>query len=94
MIPVWATRLGVCLAIAAICGWQGYRMGVAACEADHQAEALARIEAGRKLESARRQIAQERDLLTRKLEEQAHAQPVAVDRCLGPGRVRRLNAIR
>lgn len=92
MLRLWP--LLAAAVIAVLCGWQGYRLGFATSEARHNFERLARIEAGQKLEQARRQIARERDQLSRKLEEQAYAQPVAVERCLGPGRVRRLNAIR
>ncbi len=81
------------VALLAFTWWHGHGAGRDACEAAHNAERLAQIEAGRMLETARRKIAQERDQLARKLEEQAHAEPVSVERCLGPGRVRRLNAI-
>ncbi|UWQ29923.1 hypothetical protein [Leisingera sp. M523] len=92
MVRLWP--LAALALLAVFCGWQGYQRGAADCAAAHRAEQLARIEAGRMLEDARRQIAHERDQLSRKLEEQAYAEPVAVERCLGPDRVRRLNAIR
>jgi hypothetical protein len=82
------------LAVAGAIGFQGYRMGYASAEADQHAEELARIEAGRMLEADRRRIAQERDQLADQLKEQAHADPIIVERCLGPGRVLRLNALR
>lgn len=82
------------LAALAVSGGFGYRMGQRACTAAHDAARLAQIEAGRKLDEARRQAARERDLLARQLEEQAYADPVLVERCLGPDRVRRLNAYR
>ncbi|MEP2782147.1 MAG: hypothetical protein ABJO67_04140 [Pseudoruegeria sp.] len=75
-------------------GWQGYRMGHAACEAAHNAETLARIEAAQKLDAERINVARTRDELARMLEEQAHADPIIVQRCLNPDRVRRLNSLR
>ncbi|WP_197919305.1 hypothetical protein [Thiosulfatihalobacter marinus] len=88
----WAILAAI--ALAGLSGWQGYRMGYSAAEDDKRAELLAQIEAGQKLDDARRKIAQERDQLARELEERAYADPVVCERCLGPGRVRRLNAIR
>lgn len=82
------------LVLAGITGWQGYRMGYAASENAQRQKLLDQIEAGRKLEDARRVIAQERDRLARELEGAAYADPVVVERCLGAGRVQRLNAIR
>ena len=82
------------LASVALTGWQAYRRGYGDSEAAHAAQMLARIEAGQKLDAARRQVALERDALARKLEREAHADPVVVERCLGPDRLRRLNAIR
>lgn len=84
--------LGAALIVLAL--WRGYEWGYGAADAKHKAELLAQIEAGRMLEDARRMAAQKRDDLSRKLEEAAHADPVVVERCLGPKRVRRLNAIR
>lgn len=75
-------------------GWQGYRLGYAAAGADHNAQLLAEIEAGAKLEEERRSLAAERDALARQLEEESHADPVFVERCLAPDRVRRLNTLR
>jgi len=84
----------IALTVVAAIGLQGYRMGYGAAEAARQAEDLARIEAGRILEADRRRIAQERDQLADQLKEQAYADPIIVKRCLSPGRVQRLNAIR
>lgn len=84
--------LGVAATIAA--GFQGYRMGYVAAEADQNAALLAQIEAGRKLDQERRRIAAERDSLARQLEDEANADPVFVDRCLSPERVLRLNRLR
>jgi hypothetical protein len=74
--------------------WWAYSQGIAKCQADHRADMLAQIEAGQKLEAARADEARKREELARKLEEQAYADPVVVEQCLGPDRVRRLNAIR
>lgn len=82
------------LVFAALTGVQGYRMGRTACEADHKQELLDQIEAGEKLEQARRQAAKERDALARELEGAAYADPVTSEQCLGSSRVRRLNSIR
>lgn len=82
------------LALGSGAGWQGYRWGQGDCQASHNADRLARIEAGRVLEAARIAAVQERDALARQLEEAAHAEPVTTDNCLGAGRVRRLNQLR
>lgn len=89
-----AAVLAGALALSAFTGWQGYRAGRAACEAAHNATLLAHIEAGRKLDDDRRRLARERDELAAQLEEEAHADPVIVERCLAPGRVQRLNTLR
>lgn len=91
-----ALLIGAILGVAALLGvafWQGYRWGHAASEAHKNAELLAQIEAGQELEVERRRVAQERDELARQLEREAHADPVIVDQCFGPNRVRRLNAL-
>ena len=82
------------LAVVGVVGWQGYRMGVNACEARQNAELLAQIEAGEKLEADRIRLKQQRDALARKNEELANADPVLVERCLSPDRMRRLNSLR
>lgn len=81
------------LALAAGSAWQGYRIGHRAAEAAHGAEILKQIEEARQLEAERIQIARERDELARRLEDEANADPVVVNQCIGPGRVRRLNAL-
>lgn len=89
-----ALALVVVGALAVVCVvWQGYRMGYRAAVFAQNAVLLDRIEAGKKLEAERLKIAAERDDLSRKLEEAANADPVTVPRCLGPDRVRRLNAL-
>lgn len=82
------------LACSALSGWQGYRMGHAVAEARYNSRLLAEIEAGQKLDEARRVLARQRDDLARQLEEEAHADPVIVERCMSPDRVRRLNTLR
>ncbi len=72
----------------------GWVQGSAKCEARHSQALINQIEAGQMLEDARRAVVRQRDDLVRQLEELAHADPVVVERCLGPDRVRRLNAIR
>jgi hypothetical protein len=84
----------VALAVVAVVFWQGHRIGYASAVSAHESELLAQIEAGQKLDAARRRVAFERGQLARELEEEAHADPITVEHCLGPGRVRRLNAIR
>lgn len=91
---VIAALCAAALALAATAGWKGYQMGFAAAEAAQNARLLAQIEASEKLDADRREIARERDQLARKLEDEAHADPVVVDRCLSPDRVRRLNSLR
>ncbi|MBT2130138.1 hypothetical protein [Aliiroseovarius lamellibrachiae] len=91
MNRVWVLFL---IGAVSLAGWQGYRLGYRASEAAKNAEHLAQIEAGKMLEAARLKAAAERDDLHRKLEEKAYADPVVVERCLGPDRVQRLNALR
>ena len=87
-------RLGFAAALIGGALLFGYKRGVADCRAEFQARELAHIEAGRKLDQARRAAERARDALSRQLEEEAHADPVSVPQCLGAGRVRRLNALR
>jgi hypothetical protein len=82
------------VAAASVAGWQGYRMGYAKAQAAHDADLLAQIEAGQKLEADRRRVARERDALAEQLERAGNAEPVIVERCLAPSRVRRLNTLR
>ncbi|SEJ91903.1 hypothetical protein SAMN05444007_108262 [Cribrihabitans marinus] len=89
-----AAYVALVLALLGGVAWLAYRQGRAAAEARHAQELLDRIEAGRKLEAERFRIARERDALLRRMEEDAYADPVVVRQCLGPGRVRRLNALR
>ncbi|MEX0306018.1 MAG: hypothetical protein AB3N12_01415 [Ruegeria sp.] len=82
------------IALSGVTGWQGHRIGYAAAEDDHRTELLAQIEAGQKLEAARWQLEQELDKQASKNEEQAYAEPVVIQQCLGPSRVFRLNTSR
>lgn len=82
------------LALCAAVGWRGYVQGYAAAEHAHNVERLAMIEAGRKLDEARRDAARKLSELSDKLEAEANAEPAAVDRCFGPSRVRRINRTR
>lgn len=89
-----AAAIVAALALSSFTGWRGYHIGYAKAESDHAARLLAEIEAGQKLDAARRALAAERDSLARQLEEESHADPVVVERCLSPNRVRRLNTLR
>jgi hypothetical protein len=82
------------LALLAVVGAGGFRQGVASTEAKHARLELKQKQAADRLNAERRQIALERGALARKLEEEAHAAPVVVERCLGPGRLQRLNRLR
>lgn len=92
MLRPWIVSLALALLLAAVA--IGYRRGAADCRAEYQARELAHIEAGRKLDEARRAAERARDALSRQLEEEAHADPVSVPQCLDAGRVRRLNGLR
>ncbi|EDM71033.1 hypothetical protein RAZWK3B_16590 [Roseobacter sp. AzwK-3b] len=83
-------------AIAVLAGaWgHGYWRGGEACRAAHNAEIIERQREAQKLNDARLEALQERDRLARELEESAYADPVTVERCLGPDRVHRLNNLR
>ena len=82
------------IAVLAGTGWQGYRMGQAASEAAHDAEKLAAIEAGQKLDAERIALQRERDALADQLAEERNADPIVVERGLGPSRGVRLNKLR
>lgn len=84
------------LAIAALvavmlAGAQGYRMGSAANEARHVAQALA-DEKNKAAANARLAIAEQKArLLAQELEDQAYAEPIESAACLPLSRVLRLN---
>lgn len=89
--------LAAALVLAALAGWQGYRLGVDRTEARVAAEAealrqrLARVaeEASRR-EAARLALEAERDALARDLEDLARADPDAARPALSADSVRRL----
>lgn len=75
-----------------------FERGVASGRAEFKAE-LAAVQAAARAaldlaETQRLALQAERDRLARDLEEAALADPVLVPQCLGPDRVRRLNALR
>lgn len=92
MSPV--SKILVFLVALALSTSLGYLKGKKDAEAEFQGRILAYIEAGQKLDDARRRVAQERDELAARLEEEAYADPVIVERCLSPDRLRRLNSLR
>lgn len=75
-----------------------FERGVWAGRAELTAELAAAKAAARAAldvaEAQRLAVQQERDRLAQELEEAALADPVVVPQCLGPDRVRRLNALR
>jgi hypothetical protein len=74
-----------------VCAWQGYRLGYDACELDRAQQLEQEREAARKLDQARMALLIERNALLDELEVLANEDPVAVEQCFGPDRVRRLN---
>ena len=84
--------LGV-IGIAGVAYWYGDKNGYMRCTVKHQIELQEQIDTGEKLKADAVKVAQERDDLVRQLEEQANEDPIIVSRCLGPGRVQRLNSI-
>ncbi len=79
------------LALAALTGIQGYRMGAAGNEARHILEASEAAEKSNRAERDRLAAEKQAILLSQALEDQAYAQPVQNDVCLPADRVRRLN---
>ena len=82
------------LALIAVVAGFAYQRGASDCRARYQARELAQIERANQLDRARIASERARATLARTLEEKAHADPVAVPRCLGPQRLRRLNSLR
>lgn len=96
MIPR-AWLCGALVALVALSGWQGYRMGGAAAEARHEAAlaaaraaAFAAAERLSLAEQARLAAVARADALSRELEDDAHADPDAGRPALGRDSVRRL----
>lgn len=73
--------------------WWAYGKGYDIATAKHERAIAAQVAAGEALNEERRRVAAERDDLARQLEETANADPVVVERCLGPSRVFRLNSL-
>jgi hypothetical protein len=91
---MYRLRLVLFPVLLAIFAGGAYWKGQVDCHAARDQEQLAHIEAGRMLEAERRRLRTARDKLSREQERKAHAQAPAVQHCLGPRRVRRLNALR
>ncbi len=79
------------LVFIALSGFQGYRLGIKACEAKHAAALVKSIEENKRLNAERLEALEQREELARQLEVEANAEPVVVSQCLSPSRVRRLN---
>lgn len=82
-----------CIAFMAGSGYQGYRMGHAACEAAHSAAELKRIAEFEVAKQKRIKAEQERDQLAIELEEANNEEPVTITQCLGPNRLRLINRV-
>lgn len=87
------------LALSALTGWQGYRMGVSAEETrqallltDAQRRAIERTNDANRAEAERLALQAERDALALELEDLARADPDASRPALSAGSVRRLNS--
>lgn len=72
----------------------GYWKGTTDCNARAAKKELELVQQRERLEEARREVELNRYYLTKTLEEEANADAIVVERCLGPSRLRRLNAIR
>ncbi|NKW78747.1 hypothetical protein HGD90_04900 [Rhodobacteraceae bacterium R_SAG7] len=88
------TTVIAALALIAVIAGFAYQRGASDCRASYQARELEQIERANRLDRARIASERARASLARTLEEKAHADPIAVPRCLGVGRVRRLNHLR
>ncbi|GAB5433916.1 MAG: hypothetical protein EpisKO_32860 [Epibacterium sp.] len=89
-----AITLVAALALIVVVAGFAYQRGASDCRASYQARELEQIERANRLDRARIASERARAALARTLEEKAHADPVAVPRCLGPQRLRRLNQLR
>jgi hypothetical protein len=95
----WGVILAAALALSAVTGWQGYRLGTERAEARHLAEqaetrrrlAAATAEANRR-EAARLAAEAARDAMVQDLEEAARADRDADRPALSADSVRRLSA--
>ena len=79
------------LLLAALAGFQGYRMGAAQNEARHILEATKHANDTIVIERDRLEAERQKILMSQELEDQAYAQPSQVDICLSADRVLRLN---
>ena len=77
--------------MAALTGFQGYRMGAASNEAKHVLAMSKAADKASMLERDRLAAEKQASLLSQALEDQAYAQPAQSDVCLPADRVRRLN---
>ncbi|MCT4558590.1 MAG: hypothetical protein N4A61_11095 [Pelagimonas sp.] len=87
-------RLWFVVALCVGAGAFGFHEGGQRCEARHAIAAIEKAERAAQLDAERIEVARQRDNLVRELEELSNADPVVVERCIGPNRVRRLNALR
>jgi hypothetical protein len=79
------------LLLAALAGFQGYRMGAAQNEAQHILEATRHANESIILERDRLEAERQKILMSQELEDQAYAQPTQGIVCLPADRVMRLN---
>lgn len=79
------------LLMAALAGFQGYRMGAAQNEARHVLAMSKAADMANLLERDRLAAEKQASLLSQALEDQAYAQPAQNDVCLPADRVLRLN---
>lgn len=79
------------LLMAALAGFQGYRMGAAHNEARHVLAMSKAADRANLLERDRLAAEKQASLLSQALEDQAYAQPAENDVCLPADRVMRLN---
>lgn len=95
MINGWmvAGALAAGIVLSGLAGWQGYSMGKAKCEADHNEEKLQLIAESKESDRARIAAEVARDDMARQLDQVSVSDPVLVHRCLSPSRVRRLNLL-
>lgn len=77
--------------MAALAGFQGYRMGAANNEARHVLAMSKAADRANLLERDRLAAEKQASLLSQALEDQAYAQPAENDVCLPADRVMRLN---
>ena len=79
------------LLLAALAGFQGYRMGVAQSEARHVLEMRRDADEAVTIERDRLETEKQAILMSQVLEDQAYEQPAQINLCLPADRVVRLN---